>query len=144
MDFDMHPKIIENYGDCGVNVGKIVNRIIKFAPPASLQGLNQIRIMDKDPNGIGFACYYKEDAKIEIFIDDIVGWQPWPLKKSYVFPYLSIGLALGHEIDHHVKRQNNRIDKEEHAESNALKYVYPSFGIFKPIAKIISFLLNKK
>jgi hypothetical protein len=138
----MLPKITECHSDCGVNVEKIIKRIVKYAPPSSLQDLNEIKILDKDPENIGFASYCKEERRIELFVDDIIGWQPWLLKKSFIFPYLAIGLTLGHEIDHHVNRGNNRLEKEKSAESNALKYIYPSFGVFKPIAKLISFFGN--
>jgi len=138
----MLPKIAECYSEFGVNVGRIVKRIIRHAPPSSLQGLNEIRIKDKDPDNRCFSSYSKQGRRIELFVDDIIGWYPWLLKKSFILPYLAIGLALGHEIDHHVNRNHTRIDKEKSAESNALRYVYPSFGIFKPIARIL-FLLCK-
>jgi len=140
----MYPKIIESHAECGVNVGKIVRRIIKYSPRDSIQGLETIRILDQAPGAKGFACYLKEEKEIRLFVNDLVGWQPWVLKKSYIFPYLSIGLALGHEIDHHVNRDNFRIDKERAAESNALKYIYPSLGVFKPMAKLIEFLMRVK
>lgn len=138
----MYPKIIATYSDHGVNIGKIVQRIIKNAPKESIQGLNAVRIVDKSPDKKGFACYLKDHREIYLFVDDIIGWQPWLLKKSMIFPYLSIGLALGHEIDHHVNRDNIILDKEESAESNAIKYIYPSFGFFKPLALVIIFLLQ--
>ena len=124
------PKIKKSYTDCGVNIGRMVKRIINHAPPESINGLKEIEILDKDPGAKGFAAYSKKNAKIEIFIEDLIGWQPLLLKKSFVFPYLGISLALGHEIDHHVNRNNDMIDKEKSAERNAIKYVYPSFGIF--------------
>lgn len=133
-------KIIESYTSCGVNVGKIVKRIIRYLPPNILEGINTIKVLDIHPSHRGFAKYNKQEGQIEIYVQEIVSWQPWLLKKSYVFPYLSIGLALGHEIDHHVNRYNHSIDLEHSAETNALKYVYPSLGIFKPIPKLISFL----
>ncbi len=40
-----------------------------------------------------------------------------------------IGLAMGHEIDHHVNRNNFEIDKEQSAVNMALSYIYPSLGI---------------
>jgi hypothetical protein len=140
----MLPKITESHSDCGVNVGKIIRRIIKYAPQDSLQDLIEVKTLDKDPDTLSFARYIRADKRIEIFIDDIVGWQPWLLKKSYFFPYLTIGMALGHEIDHHVNRDMGNPDRERSAESNALKYVYPSFGIFKPLVKLISFIWRPK
>ena len=138
----MYPKIIASYGEYGVNIGKIVQRIIKYAPEDSIQGLNAVRIVDKSPDNRGFACYLKDHREIYLFVDDIIGWQPWLLKKTIIFPYLTIGLALGHEIDHHVNRENNKIDKEISAERNALKYIYPSFGIFKFLAKVFYFFFK--
>ena len=142
IDSVKHPKIIEDYSSCVVNVGRIVQRLVKFAPFGSLDELNEIRIMDNDPDEIGFARYFKEEKIIELFVNDIIGWQPWLLKRTYILPYLSIGIALGHELDHHVNRLNNSRDKEHQAEVNAFKYVYPSLGFFKPIAKIVSYLAN--
>ncbi len=142
-DADTLPEITECYGECGVNLEKIVRRIIKYVPPDTLRGLREIRISGRDPDNMAFGCYYKKDRKIELFAEDIIGWQPWLLKKTYIFPYLSTGLALGHEIDHHVKRNDGRSDKEKSAENNALKYVYPSFGPFKPVAKLLFLLLRR-
>ncbi len=138
----MYPKIIASYSESGVNIGKIVQRIIKYAPEDSIKGLNAVRIVDKSPDNEGFACYLKDHREIYLFVDDIIGWQPWILKRSIIFPYLTIGLALGHEIDHHVNRDKKIVNKERSAESNALKYIYPSFGIFKTVAKTILFVLN--
>ena len=138
----MMPQIIENYSQCGVKVGKVVKRILKYAPPNSIEGLNEVLILDGDPQGKAFACYERNARRIILYLDEIIGWQPWLLKKSYIFPYLSIGIALGHEIDHHVNRNQNSIDKEKSAESNILKYIYPSFGIFKPLFLISNFVLK--
>lgn len=137
---NMNPNIIESYTGCCVNVGRIVRRIIRYAPSRALDGLNAVIILDADPHDRGFARYRKETREIEIYAHAIVEWQPWILKRTYLFPYLSIGLALGHEIDHHVNRDNEAIDPEQSAETNAFRYIYPSFGLFKPVAKIISIL----
>lgn len=141
---DIYPEIIESHSEYGVNIGKIVKRIISYAPKSSIQGLKVIRILDKAPNSKGFACYIKEAGEIRLFANDLISWQPWLLKKSYIFPYLSIGVALGHEIDHHVNRNNETIDRENYAERSALKYIYPSLGIFKPLAKLFSFLFKSR
>ncbi len=77
-------------------------------------------------------------------MDGITLWQPWFLKKTYLFPYLVVGMALGHEIDHHVNRDKVNIDREASAESNALRYVYPSLGFFKPAFWLLSFLAGSK
>jgi hypothetical protein len=79
---DMPPKIVVSYSKCGVSVGKIVKRIIKHAPPSSISGLNEIKLLNRDPDGVGFARYCKKERKIELFVDDIIGWQPWLLKKA--------------------------------------------------------------
>ena len=140
----MAPRIIENYTDCGVKIGKIVKRIVKYAPSDSVEGVNEILILDKDPTDKGFARYDRNEAKIELYVDDIIRWQPWLFRKSYIFPYIAIGLALGHELDHHVNKEKYQNNKEKSAETNALKYIYPSLGIFKPIAKLLSFLFRRK
>ena len=54
----MYPKVIESYGQYGVNVGKMVRRMLRYVPPESIQGLNTIRILDRAPNDRGFACYF--------------------------------------------------------------------------------------
>ncbi len=131
----MVPKVIESYTECGVNAGKIVKRIIRYLPPKVLEGISTIKMLDYSDRG--FAKYQKEAGEISIYVREIVDWQPWLLKKSFIFPYITIGLALGHEIDHHVNRYHDDIDLEYSAEKNALMYIYPSFGVFKPIAKLI-------
>jgi hypothetical protein len=140
---EMEIKIIKNYGDYGVNAEKIVQRIIKYAPHSCIEGLKEIYLLDKDPENKGFARYFKGERRIALYLEDIVGWQPWFLKKSFVFPYLTIGIALGHEIDHHVNRDNGMVNREKSAEKNALKYVYPSMGFFKPIVRLITFFSRK-
>ena len=135
-------KIIENYKINDINVGKIVRRILKYAPSNSIENLDEILILDKDPEGAAFARYSKDKKRIELFVQDMLGWQPWLLRKTYFFPYLIISITLGHELDHHVRRNAIGIDKESAAESNALNYVYPSFGIFKPLIKLLAFLLR--
>jgi len=137
------PKIVEDYTISGVNVGKIVRRIIEHAPKICLEDLKQVTIVDSNPEKRGFACYLKDEREIRIFAKELIGWQPWILKKSYLFPYITVGLALGHELDHHINRNNNEIDKERSAEENAIKYISPSFGIFKPLIKILM-LLRKR
>jgi hypothetical protein len=137
-------KIINNYSKCGVRVDKMINRMIKYAPQFSIDGLNKIIILDKNIKDRGFAAYFKEEGKIELYVSDIVGWQPWLFKKSYIFPYFTLGMALGHELDHHVRRHENvsSEDLEKSAEANALKYIYPSFGVFRPFVKVIAYLLR--
>ncbi len=135
-------QIIESYSNCGVDVAKIIRRIIRFAPQSSIKDLKIIRLVDKDSYSRGFGCYFKKEKEIRIFVKEIIDWQPWILKKTIIFPYLTIAVTLGHEIDHHVNRNNENIDMEKSAAINALKYVYPSFGIFKPVVKIILFFVD--
>ena len=137
------PVIISEYTPCGVNVEKIIKRIVKYAPKESLEGLREIAILDEDPRKKGFASYWRNTGRIELYVKDIIGWQPWGIRKTFMIPYLSLGLALGHEIDHHVTRSQTSFDKENHAESNALRYIYPSFGIFKPLVKFLTLFFQK-
>lgn len=139
----MTPRIIESYSPCGVNVGKIVRRMIRYIEPEILDGLDAINLLDVHPSRIGFGRYRKDDAQIDIYVNEILGWQPWILRKSFLFPYLSIGLWLGHEIDHHVNRDIDSIDESERlANANAFRYIYPSLGIFMPIYKVTVFMLS--
>jgi hypothetical protein len=140
----MYPRVIEDYQECGVNVGRIVKTMIRHAPRGCLDELDAIEILDSSPKGKGFACYHKERRRIQLFVHDLIAWQPWLLRKSVVFPYLAIGLALGHEIDHHVNRDNEEVEKEHHAEANALNYIYPFFLIIKPIKKMARLLRKRR
>ena len=134
-------QVINKYEDeQGIRAEKIVNRIIKYAPPECLNELKVIELLGKDPINNCFASYSKSEGKIELYVGDIIGWQPWILRKTYILPYLEIGIALGHELDHHVNRNKNVMEKEKLAENNALKYIYPSFGVFKPVAKLFSIM----
>ena len=136
----MAPKIIESYTTCGVDVGRIVKRILRFLDPERLEDLKAINLLDSHhPPLLG--QYRKKDAEIDIYVQEILGWQPWLLRKTFVFPYLTIGLTLGHEIDHYANRDNN-IDQEYSAEMNAFRYVYPSLGIFKPVYRAIGCILR--
>ena len=142
----MIPKIIEQHSEADINVLGIVQRIIKHLPSEILDGLQEIVITDTTPNRNAFACYRRGEKRIELYLDGITLWQPWFLKKTYVFPYLFIGMALGHEIDHHVNRNRADTDREASAENNALRYVYPSLGLFKPVYRLCSLIarVNKR
>ncbi len=140
----MLPKIIEEHSEADVRVKSIVFRILKFLQETDLNGLNEILILDVNEETDCFGLYNRNEQRIELYVGDIIGWLPWILKKTYLLPYLFIGTALGHELDHHVNRSNNLSDKEASAEANAFKYVYPSLGIFKPIAALILLLLRKR
>ncbi len=72
---------------------------------------------------------------------DLLGYLPRSfLKVFYPFTYMVVGMAVGHELDHHVNRNNQGIDREASAEANIMTYVYPSLGIFKPAARVVSFI----
>lgn len=141
---NMLPNIADFHTKSGVNAERIVRRIVSYIPTDILEGLNAIILLDTHHSHAGFSRYIKDKAEIELYIHDIIYWQPWLLKHSFIFPYLTIGLALGHEIDHHVNRNNHLIDIEHSAETNALKYIYPSMGLFKPIINLILFLTRKR
>jgi hypothetical protein len=139
----MVPKIIEGYSEAGVDVGRIVKRIVSYLPENITEGLKEINLLDQNIEHPSFGCYRAKESIIEIYVKDILEWQPYILKKTYLVPYITVGLALGHELDHHVNRNNKVIDKEKHAEGNAFKYVYPSLGIFKPIIRILIFIVGR-
>jgi hypothetical protein len=134
------------YTECGVRVDKMIDRLVKYAPRESLRDLNEIRLLDKDPTDVGIARYFREDKRIELYISDLVGWMPWILKKTYLFPYSIIAHAFGHELDHHVRRDDHlsKADYEKSADVNSRHYTFPSFGIFKPLVKLVIFILKKK
>jgi len=138
----MQVEIVERYSPCGIDVGRIVRRIIRHAPPNSVADLQRIVLADKNPGDLAFGCYHKESRQIELYVQSIVGDLPWALKKSYLIPYLFIGLALGHEIDHHVTRGSTARDRELSANANAMKYVYPSFGFLKPVYRLFASLVK--
>jgi hypothetical protein len=138
----MQPVIIENYTNLGVDAGRIVRRILAHLPPDILEGLREIRLLDRSDTG--FACYRENERIIEIYMATLLGdFPPILLKLLYPFTYMFIGMALGHELDHHVSRNNREIDREASAEANIMRYVYPSLGVFKPAVRIISFGARK-
>jgi len=137
----MQPKIIENYTRVGVDVGSIVRRVLSHLPLDILEGLREVRVLDRNNAHSAFACYLKDEGTIEIYVSDLLGDFPHILLKLfYPFTYMVVGMAVGHELDHHVNRNNPGIDREESAEKNIMRYVYPSLGIFKPVVRTISFL----
>ena len=79
-----------------------------------------------------------------IYLDPILKWQPWILKKTYLFPFITIAMTLAHELDHHVNRNNHLIDREKSAEKNMFNYIYPSIGIFRPILKFLHYLSREQ
>ncbi|MFH2045722.1 MAG: hypothetical protein ABIK92_11315 [Pseudomonadota bacterium] len=141
---NMIPTISENHTETSVNVRGIVERVLRYQKPETLNDLNEILILDKSEPDIGFGCYRKAEGKIEIYLDNLLKWQPWILKKSYLFPYMTIAMALCHELDNHVTRDNSRIDREKSAENSVIKYLYPSLGVFKPAVGILRLFGKKK
>jgi len=130
----MYPSIVEKHSVQGLDLKAIVKRIIKHLPSEVLKGLNEITLYNKHDEY--FARYIRDEGRIELFVEDIVGWQPWLLKRTYFFPYLCVGIELGGAIEQHVNRENVSPD-EEFIPQNPLKYVYPSLGIFKYALKMI-------
>ncbi len=128
------PQIVEKYTDIGTDVGRIVRRILSHLPPDVLDGLREVRILDRNTEHPAFGCYRSGEGSIELYVADIIGWLPFFLRKSYLVPYVFVGVTLGHELDHHAQRANRAVDRELSAERSAFKYVYPSLGIFKPLA----------
>lgn len=134
----MPPTVIEHYRDIGVDVGYIVHRILSHLSPDILEGLHEVRLLERHDHAL--ACYKKEEGAIEIYVAELLGYLPRILLKMfYPFTYMVVGMAVGHELDHHVNRNNHDIDREASAETNIMRYVYPSLGIFRPAARIISF-----
>jgi hypothetical protein len=141
----MNPIIIESHTESNINVKGIIDRIIRHQQPETLKDLNEIALLDNSIEDRGFGSYRKTDRRIEIYLNPILKWQPWILKKTYLFPFITIAMTLAHELDHHVNRNNTTIDREKSAEKNMFKYIYPAIGIFKPILKIIHlFSKNQK
>ncbi len=135
----MQPTVIENYTDIGIDVGRIVRRILSHLSPEILEDLHEVRILNRHERA--FACYKKGEGAIEIYVSDLLGdFPPIFLKVFYPFTYTVIGMAVGHEIDHHVNRNTKDMDREASAEANILKYIYPSVGIFKPVVRAFGFI----
>jgi hypothetical protein len=140
----MGPIITEGHTKTAPNVRGIVDRIIKHQRPETIKDLNEIALLDNSIEDRGFGCYRKTNCRIEIYLDPILKWQPWILKKTYIFPFITIAMTLAHELDHHVNRNNTLIDHEQSAEKNVFKYIYPAIGVFKPILKMIHLILPKQ
>ena len=140
----MNPIITESHSESQVKVRAIVDRILKYQKPETLKDLNEIALLDNSIEGRGFGCYRKAERRIEIYLDPILKWQPWLLKKTYLFPFITIAMTLAHELDHHVNRDNHTIDREQSAEKNMFTYIYPAIGIFRPILKIVHHFTRKQ
>ena len=139
----MNPIVIENHTDSMANVRGIVDRIIKHQRPEIIKDLNEIVILDNSIENRGFGCYRKAERKIEIYLDPIFEWQPWILRKTFIFPFITIAMTLAHELDHHVNRNNTSIDREQSAEKNMFRYIYPAVGVFKPMLKFVHLISTK-
>lgn len=137
-------RISENHTETQVNVKGIIDRIIKYQKPETIMTLNEISILDNHKENRAFGCYTKSEGKIEIYLDSTIKWLPWILKRTYSFPFLIISMTIAHELDHHVNRDNELIDREQLAEENMLKYMYPSFWYFKPMVRIINRFFKRK
>ena len=136
----MYPKVVDNSTVVGVDIARIVRRILLYLPPDILEGLQEVRVWDQNDAHPAFGCYRKHEGVIEIYVADLLGYLPEILLRLfYPFTYMVVGMVVGHELDHHVNRNNPEIDREESAETNMMGYVYPSLGIFKPAARIASF-----
>ena len=140
----MNPIITESHSESQVKVRAIVDRILKYQKPETLEDLNEIALLDNSFEDQGFGCYRKAERRIEIYLDPILKWQPWVLKKTYLFPFITIAMTLAHELDHHVNRDNHTIDREQSAEKNMFTYIYPAIGIFRPILKIVHHFIRKQ
>ena len=140
----MNPIITESHSESQVNVRGIVERMIRYQKSETIKDLNEIALLDNSIENRGFGCYRKADRRIEIYLDPILKWQPWILKKTYLFPFITIAMTLAHELDHHVNRNNHSIDREKSAEGNMFNYIYPAIGIFKPIMRFIHHFFQKQ
>jgi hypothetical protein len=135
----MYPLIIEIHPIRGINVAAIVMRIVEHLPFSVLEGLTEITLLNTHEEY--FVRYIKEEGRIELYVGDIVGWQPWIFKKTYFFPYLCIGIELGIGLEQHVYYRTKDNGKE-YRPNNPLMYIYPSLGIFKLIIKPILYIVK--
>lgn len=78
----MNPIISENHSETKVNVRRILKRMIKYQKPETLKDLNEIAILDNSIEDKGFGRYKRAERKIEIYLDPILKWQPWIIKKT--------------------------------------------------------------
>ena len=140
----MNPIITESHSESQINVRGIVARMIRYQKPETIKDLNEIALLDNSIEGGGFGCYRKADRRIEIYLDPILKWQPWILKKTYLFPFITVAMTLAHELDHHVNRNNHSVDREQSAEKSMFNYIYPAIGIFRPILKFIHYFSHKQ
>jgi hypothetical protein len=133
----MYTSIVEKHSVSGIDIKAIINRIIIHLPTEVINGLNEITLLNK--NEKTFGQYIYNEGRIELYVDDIVGWQPWLLKKTYLFPYMCIGIELGGLIEEHVNRDIVE-PNGEYIPKNPLKYIYPSLGVFKYVLKLLFYI----
>ena len=129
----MNPTISENHTESDVNVRKIVERVIRYQQPETLRDLYEIEIVDNRKPDNAFACYKKSKRKIVIYLEPILKWQPWILKKTYFFPFVMIAMTLAHELDHHMNRDNDFVNKENSASD--LGHLCQAFEKHRPAEK---------
>src|SRR4030042_4499390 len=99
----MGPTIVEDHIKIGIDAGRIVRRSLSHLPASTLEGLREVRLLGK--NHKGFARYRARQGIIEIYLEELLGtFSPILLKVFYPFTYTVVGMALCHEIDHHVHR----------------------------------------
>ena len=135
----MDPLIMEIHPIRGINIAAMVRRMVKHIPGTVLEGLTEITLLNTQEKY--FSRYVKEEGRIELYVGDIVGWQPWVLKKTYFFPYLCIGIELGIGLEQHVYYRTVYNGKE-YRPTYPFMYIYPSLGIFKIIIKPILYMIK--
>lgn len=128
-----------NHTYVGVDVERIVRRILSHVDPHMLEGLHEIRLLDPGFTD-ALARYKKDEGTIEIYVGNVIAdAPPILLKLMYPITYFYIGMVLGHQLDNHIHRNTTDIDRKVSVEGIIMNYVYPSFGIFKPIIRGISY-----
>lgn len=123
----------------GINIAAMVRRMVEHIPGTVLEGLTEITLLNTHEKY--FSRYVREEGRIELYVGDIVGWQPWILKKTYFFPYLCIGIELGIGLEQHVYYRTVYNGKE-YRSTYPFMYIYPSLGIFKIIIKPILYMIK--
>jgi hypothetical protein len=135
----MYPLITEIHFVRGINVAAMVRRMVEHLPSSVLEGLKEITLLNTHEKYFG--RYIKKEGRIELYVEDIVGWQPWILKKTYFFPYFCIGIELGIGLEQHVYNRSLYYGKE-YRPNYPFMYIYPSLGILKIIIKPILYMLK--
>ena len=76
--------VSENHSEKQVNVKSIVDRVLKYQKPETIDGLNEITLIDNHQEDVAFGCYKKSARKIEIYIEPTIERIPWILKKDWL------------------------------------------------------------